>query len=317
MDANESQSTISGEADRLGGLTRKLTGVIGWFASSLGFIGAFFYAYGYLIGAAQLKLLGVGRLVKYGHDDYVQAGGRSLADIVSMIATIAEPFSVILIVLMLLAFAAAPMARRIMACSERWAGRIKGIWPGAAYAVLLFILLYKYGDPQAFADPLRLSNILFTAPPPGDRSLTSLYNQLMAGDRKVLGGIFETELMTFIVTGLLFLGCHYLTVDWRWRPVARAPFAILFALYTLLLPMLYGVLKSQVEFPIVVISPAGTDRPAPTDVSFLLQLDEHNAVLYLAPEQKAVWRRLEHIEKIEVIGMAPILRLAFERKAAP
>jgi hypothetical protein len=302
-----------------------LAGLFGWFASSLGVIGAILYACGYLISAAQLHLLGLGRLMTYGHDYYIQEGGRFLADISSTVALGALDFSVILIPLAMLAVGAAILWRNIRLRHAPWisslhrcSARVREMWRYAAYAVLLILLLYSYGDPMEFGLPLTLSNVLFTNPAASAPSTQATIRALLLhGDRNGLAAIFEGRLLTYIAVCLLLLGSQYLTSAWKWRRLAAAPFVLLFTLYSLLLPMLYGVLKSQVEFPVVVIRPGGDPKSTEGQRGFLLNLDEHEAVLYVSVEHKVLWRRTEQIDGLDVIGMAPILKEVATPKGIP
>jgi hypothetical protein len=325
MEGEEAEKPGANTARRGSGLAGSVVGAIGWFASSLGVIGALLYACGYLISAAQLHLLGLGRLMTYGHDYYVQEGGSFLADISSTIAIMAEPFSVILIFLAMLGLGVAMLWRKASLRHGQWIEsiqrlrtRVAGMWPRAAYAGLLYLLLFRYGDPVEFGRPLTLSNVLFADPTAAATpALVTMHKLLLTGDRGGLGGMFEGRLLTYIVVGLLFLGSHYLTSGWQWRRLAMAPFVLMFTLYSLLLPMLYGVLKLQVEFPIVMIWPGEDAKSAEGQRGFLLNLGEHEAVLYIAPERKVMWRRQDHIDRLDVLGMAPILKEISARKDTP
>jgi hypothetical protein len=309
---------------RTGGLVGSLTGAIGWFASSLGVIGALLYACGYLISVAQLHLLGLGRVMTYGHDYYVQEGGLFFVGISSIVATMAEYFSVILIFFAVVGTGFVALSRKIRLGHRQWIDRVRkldarvaNVWRPAAYAVLLCLLLFRFGDPTEFGRPLMLANVLFTEPAAAAPDLVRIHKYLLAGDKDALGGIFEEELIIYLVAALLFLGTHHVTSGWTWRRLAMAPFVLMFTLYSLLLPMLYGVLKSQVEFPVVMIWPGEGTKPAEGQRSFLLNLGEHEVVLYAAPERKVMWRRQDHVDRLDVIGEAPILKEIPVRKVVP
>jgi hypothetical protein len=307
------------------GLAGGVVGAVAWLASALGVFGALLYACGYLISVAQLHLLGLGRLMSYGHDYYVQQGGSFLADLGSTFAIVAEPFSLIVIGLAVVGFGIALLWRRTRLAQGRWAERIgrlhdrtAALWPRLAYAVLVYLLLFRYGDPLEFGLPLTLSNVLFTDPSAATApELATMHRLLLSGDRDGLGAMFEARLLTYVVVCLLLLASHYVTLRWRWRRLALSPFVLLFALYSLLLPMLYGVLKLQVEFPVVMVWPGGEAKSQHGERSFLLDLGDGEAVFYVASERKVTWRRRDSIDRIEVIGTAAILREITSPKSTP
>jgi hypothetical protein len=303
-----------------------LAGLFGWFASSLGFIGAILYACGYLISTAQLHLLGLGRLMSRSHDYYVQEGGSFLADIGSTLAIMALPFSFMLVVAAMISLGGMMLWRKFAAGHAPWlrrrfrrGGVVGRMWRYVAYGVLLVVLLYRYGDPRAFGLPLTLSNVLFAAPAGQESSQVATVRGLLSqGDRGGLDGIFEARLRICVSVGLLLLGARFLTQNWAWRRLALAPFALMFALYLLLLPMLYGVLKSQVEFPVAMIGVSGdATKPAADQRAFLLNQDEHGVLLYLAADRTVLLRRTAQIERLDVIGMAPILKDTASGKGVP
>jgi len=40
----------------------------------------------------------------------------------------------------------------------------------------------------------------------------------------------------------------------------------------------------------------------------LLNLGEHEAIIYLASQRSVTWRRREQIDRIDVVAVAPVLR---------
>lgn len=162
---------------------------------------------------------------------------------------------------------------------------------------------------MAFGLPLTLSNALFAAPPStAPAELMTMHRLLLTGDRSGLAAMFEGRLLTYVAVCLLLLACHYVTQGWPWRRLALAPFVLLFALYSLFLPMLYGVLRLQVEFPVVTVWPGEDVASKQGQQGFLLNLSDGRAVLYIAAEHKVALRRQEAIDRLDVMGPAPILK---------
>src|SRR5262245_22930436 len=75
---------------------------VGWLASSLGAIGAIFYASGFLISAAHLRLLGLGQIVTYSHEHYVQQGGEFIRYVAAYAMEAALLFIVVIVAVVLL-----------------------------------------------------------------------------------------------------------------------------------------------------------------------------------------------------------------------
>lgn len=321
------EGTASGTpetAHRTGGVVAGFSGAVRLFAGSVGTIGIALYVCGFLISVAQQHLLGLGRLVTYSHDEYVQQGGGFLADISTTLVIAAEPFSLALIFVTLMGTGAAAVWRKFgarhrwwRANARRWHLLVRLAWPPLVYLFLLILLLFKYGDPIEFGLPLRLANILFHDPDATAPPLQNIHTLLIADGKNGLGALFEDRLFTFVAVGLLCLFAHYVTAGQRWRRPAMAPFALLMVLYAFMLPMLYGVLKLRMEFPIVMVWPGVGEKTTDGQRYLLLNMTEQVAVLYLAAEHKVIWRHRDHIERLDVVGMARILSELGAKKAKP
>ena len=304
------------DATHRAGLAGSIAGAIGWFGGSLGAIGVMLYACGYLISIAQLHLLGIGRLVSYSHDYYVQTGGSFVADLGSTLGTGAAFVGKELVAFVVLVVGATVILYRTKLRRLAWVVRLRGwwqraavVWQPAIYAILLYLLLFGYGDPVRFGRPLTLADVLFVDPPASaGPELTDIHIMLMTGDTARLGGQFEDHLVTYLIVCLLGFAAYHVTATWRRRRLAMAPFALIVLLYTLLLPMLYGVLKLQLEFPVVVLWSGGEAKTAEPQRGFLLNLGEHEAIIYLPSQRSVTWRRREQIDRIDVVAVAPVLR---------
>ncbi len=289
-------------------LLGSMAGWVAWLGSSLGVIAALLYASGYLISIAQLHLLGLGRLVTYSHEHFVQQGGTFFIYIGEEIMTAGEYFS-ILFIPVLAVFA----LRRWVGAA--WRGKIKRIaegrsipWRGFAYAGLIALLLLAGGDPKSFGQPLTLSNLLFLDPnaAPSD----PVRDALIAGKRDPLLGQFEDRLFRDVFVLLQFVASFFVTQTWPLRRLAMLPFALLFLVYTLLLPMLFGVLALPIEFPVVTVRLSGDVPLQAAGVVYLLNKGDGEVVLYEAVERDVLWLDQGRIERIIVDGVAPILQRA-------
>ena len=120
------------DATHRAGLAGSIAGAIGWFGGSLGAIGVMLYACGYLISIAQLHLLGIGRLVSYSHDYYVQTGGSFVADLGSTLGTGAAFIGKELVAFVVLVVGATVILYRTKLRRLAWVVRLRGWWQRAA-----------------------------------------------------------------------------------------------------------------------------------------------------------------------------------------
>jgi len=289
-------------------LLGSLGGWVAWLGSSLGVIAALLYASGYLISVAQLHLLGLGRLVTYSHEHFVQQGGTFFLYMGEEIMTAGEYFSILFIPVL------GVFALRHWV-GAAWRHNVKRIvagrsipWRGLAYAVLIALLLLTGGDPKSFGQPLTLSNLLFLDP--SAATSDPVRDALVAGKRDPLLGQFEDRLFRDIFVLLQFVASFFVTQTWPLRRLAVLPFALLFLVYTLLLPMLFGVLALPVEFPVVTVRLSGDVPLQPAGAVYLLNKGDGEVVLYEAVERDVLWLDQGRIERIVVDGVAPILQHA-------
>ncbi len=298
-------------------LFKGIAAFIGWLASSLAGLGAILYAIGYLITAAQLHLLGIGPLVTYSHEHYLQEGGNFFIAVGPEVLLIFLAFGATLIALSLLPAIAMYVAQRWTASRYRALAETitrfarQSLWFArlAAYGALLLVLLFVCLDPQSFGEPLTLSNLLFAVPEPatitpGAERVRAL---LLAGDRARLGGIFSLRLYYDLLVACLLAASWHLAAGWRFQTLAIAPFAVVFLLYTILLPMLYGVLKRPIQFPSVTLTTSGDAAARTVEPLFLLSKGEQEFVLYQPLARKVIWLPRDQVRGLDVTGFAPIL----------
>lgn len=302
-----------------------ITGTIAWLASSLGALGAILYASGYLVSVAQLHLLGLSQLVTYSQDHYLRQGGSFFTAIGTQALIDAEDFAVVLFVLAIPAMIAYVLVRWTRVGQGKWLDRAARLgatlhpwWRGVAYAVLVYFLFQYSGDPQSFGEPLSISNLLFTGAAqahPGPvcppQSVDAVASLLVSGDqlsKACLTELFDQCLTTYLLVAVLLSASLAVTAPWRWRKLAVTPFVLLFLIYTVLLPMVYGVFKVETQFPIVTIQAADSSPVRTGSPTFLLNKDGQELILFDGSDRKILWVRQDWVNSIEVSGFAPILR---------
>ena len=294
-------------------LTKGIALYIGWLSGSLAGIGAILYACGYLLTSAQLHMLGLSGLVTYGNERYVEEGGRFLIAVMGLLGEILLNLLItggFLVVLILLIVAPIAYFKReqLRAMQANWQSRLmqlkdNGAWRGSVFALLLVLLLATSEDPQTFNAPLEISSLLFAQAAPTHGSLAGL---LIAGNNTSLKAFFANSLLMELKTGTLLLLAWQVASPWRWRLLLTAPFFLIFLLYTLLLPMLYGVLQRQIRLPVVTLTAASAWPGSSAEKLFLLNKNEHEFVLWDAQAKQVLWLPVTAVQAAQIRQIEPL-----------
>ncbi|GAO35410.1 hypothetical protein SCT_0796 [Sulfuricella sp. T08] len=288
-------------------LSKGIALFVGWLSGALAGIGAILYACGYLLSTAQLHLLGLSGLVNYGQERYVAEGGRFLIDVLGLLGEILLNLLisvgfVALLVLLVLAPLMYVMRRRLRAAQSLWHARLaqlrqSGRARALVFAALLMLLLAGSEDPQSLNAPLQISNLLFVQGQAAAGSLTAL---LLSGDSVRLKAIFANSLLMLIkAVGLLLLAWR-VAAPWRWRPLLSAPFVLIVLLYTVLLPMLYGVLQRQIRLPVISLETATAWPGSDAQKLFLLNQTERDFVLWDAHARRVLWLPVTAVRSAQI-----------------
>ena len=293
-----------------------MVAVFAWLASSLGAIGAIFYASGFLISTAHLQLLGLSQIMTYSHEHYVQQGGEFMRYIAAYWMQAGLLFSIVVVLPIFLA--ANIFQRWTGAEHRRWVSKLQRLlrwerwpWRGIAYLALFGMLGFVCSDPQSFEQPLALSKLLFNPTNPAPKSAAAaLVSKFLSGDTNGLDAAFERLLLPHFLASVLFVFSFFVTQTWAptLRRLAIAPFALVFLLYTILLPMVFGVLKVPVEFPTARVHLSGDTALQDGPRIFLLNKTEKEFILFDQDRRTMIWLPHERIERIEIDGIASILK---------
>jgi hypothetical protein len=298
-------------------LLKGIAGTIGWLASSLAGIGAILYGSGYLAATAHAHLLGVGSVLVLSHDRYLQAGGEFF------VAIAAELLQVMLVLVIALAVVAAGPAIIVLAgfaalrhwlpeglarARERLSEFVerRSVWLRAGGCISLFgALLWIAVDPSDFIELFKVADLLLIDPQALSGKAAIL---LMSGDAGHLDAVFSRCLYVELAVTALTLAVWRLAAGWRLQLLVASPFVITSILYLVLLPMLFGILKHQIAFPKITISPPGEFATAPAGGDlFLLNKSENDFVLYDATARKLIWLPKDAVKALVVTGVAPLL----------
>ncbi len=289
-------------------LLRVVAGFIAWVTSSLAGIGAILYVTGYLSTVAQLHLLGLGRLIAYPSEHYLEEGGNFFIAIGPTLLLVLLLFSFILLAFSLLP----PLRRRETpadpAAAEGKARRLARAWRGVVYALLLLTLFARF-DLDVFAEPLTLSGLLLAEPgsSTGGSPAAQLQHDLASGERRPLEAAFSWRLYQEVLIAGLFITCWHVTQGWRFRLVALLPFAVAALLYTVFLPMLYGVLMGQMRFPVATLELADAPTGAAPPRLLLLSKGEQEFIVFDRDRRKLVWLPRDRVHRLEISGSEPLL----------
>lgn len=294
---------------------RGITVFIGWMTGSLAGIGAILYVFGYLITIAQLHLLGLdAQFFGYGNPYYVQEGGKFLisvgqylGDIILnlLIAVVIFTFPILIILMILLFF----KREKLREYRTRWKNNLNKInekwpllWRGLAFTLLLFLLFYLSADPQSFNDPLEISNLLFTSESYQSTSDTAdkIRSLLIKGETESLKGYFLDCLLFELKAGILLFLAWVVTSPWRLRLLAISPFVIIFMLYTIFLPMLYGVLNYQMKFPVINLSSDNEILLNRSGNLYLINKSDGEFILWDCSQKEVLWIPQSEINAAEI-----------------
>jgi hypothetical protein len=288
---------------------------IGWLTGSLAGIAAILYVFGYLISIAQLHLLGLdAQFFGYANPYYVQEGGKFLISVgqylgdifLNLLIAVAIFTFPILIILMIVLFFKREKLREYR---DRWKNNMNKIgekwpllWRGLAFTLLLILLFYLSADPQSFNDPLEISNLLFTSESHQTTSDTAdkIRSLLIKGETESLKTYFLDCLLFELKAGILLFLAWLVTSPWRLRLLAISPFVIIFMLYTIFLPMLYGVLNYQMKFPVINLSSDNEMLLNRSGNLYLINKTDGEFILWDCSKKEVLWVPQSEIKAAEI-----------------
>lgn len=307
-------------------ILKEIAAFIGWLSGSLAGIGAILYACGYLITRAHLHMLGIDALYEYSNEHYMQEGAKFFVVMADLAGRISLPLLVTLgAVALLIALVASLifgiwyLVRGRKGLKDIWVSASAGIarfcegrlsrWRGMSFTVALILLLYvAETELSSFSIPLSVSDLLFRSGAEASAGAGSTEGQvlswLVSGDTESLKNSFIGSMLSVMKAGLLLLLAWRVSAPWRFRALMVSPFVIVFMVFLILLPMVYGVLMRPARFARVSIESENrmlADRPTglfllnKTDNEFVLWDSVRRQVLWI-PAEEVKGARVEHIQ---------------------
>jgi hypothetical protein len=300
---------------------RNIAGFLGWLAGALAGVGAVLYALGYLIFSAHLKFLGIYGMLDENSAYFVREGGIFVADVVMDIAQVLLPLSSIIGVFALLAaglrFWLAPRLRKWFPALYEREGRWWGAflrWPKwrELFYVVLFLLFLEHSGwyLNQFNRPLLISSALYGAccasnsAKADDKEMVELREFLLGGNEEQRDTYFLNLLWGEALSGLLLFSAWRVTAGWKSRRLLLSWFVLGFLIYSVLLPMDYGVLINSTQYPVITLNPKD-DAALTKDFGklFLISRTAEDFIVWDARTKEIVWVPKSELKRAQVAGV--------------
>jgi hypothetical protein len=274
-------------------------------------VGVIFYAIGYLITRAHLTLLGIYGLFDESYVQLITEGAMFALSIVSFIGTVLLPLSAVFGVAALLVrlvlsifgyFGLTGRVRDLTGPYLHWTR--KPSFNAFLYVALILLLLWHYDRYfESFQNPLRITNVLYRTSGDqnsGGTNVPAMQNSNPLESNQIRTWLeqdnterthdhFRRLLWGEVSAALLLAAAWHVTIGWRWRMLWISYFAISFVVYTVSLPMVYGVLEEPIEYPVITLDATDTALTHLTGKLYLLNKTDQDFVLWDAQGKQLLW----------------------------
>lgn len=270
---------------------------IAWLSGSLAGVGAILIACGYLITIAKLHLLGLDFLIlNYDAQYYLRRGGSFFPDIAYEIS---RTFLALLLMIVLLSTIFVLLYSFLIRASSY--ARLKSFinkirdhlsrhslqYRSFVLVFLLIILLYQLLPrlEELFINPLKVSNLLYDVTEQQSASEKNTVIRFIEEGR----GNFHHVLISVVMSGAILLIAWRVTSTLPLRVILVSPFMIVFIIYVLLLPMVYGLFRTPIEFSPIEISPTNRLVSKYSGTFYLVNKTDKEFVLWNRKNGKLLW----------------------------
>jgi len=273
---------------------RALGTSIAWLSGSVVGVSAIFYAFGYLITLANLHLLGFDLLAfQYDSTFYIARGANFLMMSVIQIGQ----FWLVVFMALALAHLASQLAPVRALIATLWTmrpfrsfARHRDIWQALGYLMLLVLLGLQLQAHLSAPQDLTVSGVLY---PQAESSAgeSPIRKWILDGNVASLHQRYADFLQQQFWIGVLLLAACGLTRGWRGRVLLATPFAAVFAISLVWLPLEYGKLELLNKFPKALIHFEHSAETAgqPPVTMYLLNKSDSAFVLWDAERRQIVW----------------------------
>jgi len=286
---------------------KEIAKLIGWLSGSVAGIAAILYACGYLASQTFLHLLGIGGLVSYDYEIYLQRGANFLVDALGLTLSVLLPLAAALIFLGILGYLLCLGLKRLFGGARLSISFQLGLvnfhkvhpllgWSTIYGLLLLLFFLLLFKNMELFEAPLNISGLLYDADRmafmtrgPSDLEGT-IVRWIIHEQSDALKGHFTTLIILELSAGVLLLLAWRVTGHLPFRNLLISPFVIIFALYISLLPMVYGPLMVNMEFaPVSIQMTAGPPSGDAGNNYYLVASGENGLTLWAPTQQQLIW----------------------------
>ncbi|OPY85878.1 MAG: hypothetical protein A4E72_01820 [Syntrophus sp. PtaU1.Bin208] len=273
---------------------------VGWLTSSLAGIVAIFYSCGYLVVRAQLNMLGLFGLFEYPKEHYLQEGGKFFVAVASML--VGKLLTSLVYAFYIFAFASLLILLFLAVCYfSGWrsflerCGRLKsyilatpgsrlGLWSSLLLFCFAFVLVFHVlGYVNDFAAVLGVSNLLYDSSETirENTETSRIAGWLLQGDSRQLQSYFLYLVKGELLAALLLIAAwHTASMFQKTRLWLVSPFIIVFVLYTIFTPMVYGVLVRPTKYAVVSFKWKGEPMEAVPASLYLLNKSDQEYVVW-------------------------------------
>jgi len=286
---------------------------IGWLSGALAGIAALLTVFGYLITTANLHLLGMDPLViNYDTEFYIRRGGSFFFYVTNLIV---ERILLHLLVIVILAAATGFLVHRLLrkiGLLQRAQSYLTNLGNGKLtspvsrgiiiYAILIVLFAYQlYERLDLFTTPLNVSNLLYETNRTASSQTEALVREsIMQGQTLRLKLHFFDVLISVILSAALLFIAWKATSGFKFWPLLVAPFALIFLIYLLLLPMVYGVLIIPSEYSPVKVSSGNKVLSDQSENLYLITKVRDEFILWNATRKKLLWVPRNEIRAAEI-----------------
>ncbi len=104
---------------------------------------------------------------------------------------------------------------------------------------------------------------------------------------------------------LLYLAWR-VTTTWRFRILLIAPYVLIFAMFVVTLPMIYGIVIISNEFSAIRVTTDSTSQASRSDELYLLSKSGDEFILWDDEKRQVLWLPLGSVKNAEIAARKPL-----------
>lgn len=307
---------MQSEAQRQGdlaSLTKAAGKFVGWLSGSLAAITGIFYGLGYLVTLSNLHSLGLDFYL-FGFDpslyltrgaNFVLYFARTMAQILFFMIILISPFLALGFLLYRYW-----LKDRFVDNPGKAVDYIRQhpiVWKGPIFVALAGILFFDLWERYVnFSAILGISQILFDPQVPSsiaenEAIQSAIWNKGPESDQSTRSIFVRSQLFLIEATLLLYLTWR-LTSAWRFRLLLVAPFALVFAMFVITFPMIFGILIISNEFSTIRVTTNSPSEVSRSDELYLLSKSDREFILWNDDRREVLWLPLGSVTRAEIGG---------------